>query len=305
MTDIKEILDKYGYKPESISIDGKIVIVNTENDKLVIKKNNKETKNVFNYLKSKGFHNYLGYINEDDDDFLIFPYVENVIKDDGDRAKDLIYLTALLHSKTSFYKSISIDETKKIYEQKKEYLDYLDKYYDSLRYAIEEKQFPSPSNYYLIRNISWIFHSISSSKYFLDKWYNIMKDKRNKRVGLIHGNLEFNHLLESDEKVIISWDNSRTDLIIYDLINLYKKNYNDADFYNLLKFYESYFPLTSEEKYLLFALMLEPDKLKLDEIEILNMKKCYYQIKYLQTSSSIISNYHSEKTNDENNKEKQ
>ncbi len=304
MNNIKDILNKYNYKPEKISVIGKVRIVETEDEKLVIKANNKVVKDVFDYLRSKGFHNYLDYINEYSDDYLIFPYINNVTEEDSDKAKDLIYLTALLHSKTCFNKSISIDEIKKMYEEKTEYLNYLEKYYDNLKVYIEEQQFPSPSNYYLLRNISWIFHSISSSKYFLDKWYDIVKDKKNRRVGLTHGNLEFDHLLESKEKVIISWDNAKNDLLIYDLIHLYKKNYNDSDFYNLFKLYESYFPLTSEEKYLLFSLILEPDKLKLDDIEILNMRKCYYQIKYLQTSSSIISKYHSEKANDEDGKEK-
>ena len=304
MNDIKNVLDKYNYRTEKISIIGKAKIVETENEKLVVKQNNGDIKDVFVYLEGKGFHNYLDYLNEPNDKYLIFPYINSITKEDSDKAKDLITIVALLHSKTYFYKSISVDEIKKMYEEKTEHLDYLDKYYDNLRFYIEEQQFPSPSNYYLLRNISWIFHSISSSKYFLDKWYDIVKDKKNNRVGLIHGNLELNHLLESNKKVIISWDGARNDLLIYDLIYLYKKNYNDVDFYNLFKLYESYFPLLPEERFLLFSLMLEPDKLKLDDIEILNMKKCYYQIKYLQTSSAIISNYHSEKTNDEDNKEK-
>ena len=306
MNNIKEILNKYNYKPESILVNENITIVRTNDKKIVIKKNkNKDIKDVFQYLKSKGFHNYLNYINDVEDEFLIFPYINNVTKDSSDRGKDLIHLIAVLHSKTYFYKSVSIDEIKKIYEEKIEYLNYLDKYYDDLRFVIEEKQFPSPSEYYLIRNISWIFHSISSSKFFLDKWYDLVKDKKSKRVGLIHGNLEFDHLLESGEKFIISWDNARNDLLIYDLIILYKKNYNDADFYSLFKLYENYFPLAPEERFLLFALMLEPTKLNFNEIEILNMKNCYYQIKYLQTSSKIISNYHSEKSNNKDDKEKE
>ena len=37
----------------------------------------------------------------------------------------------------------------------------------------------------------------------------------------------------TNDKYIISWDNARNDSVVYDLINLYRKNYNEVDFYNL------------------------------------------------------------------------
>ena len=121
MNDIKEVLNKYNYKTEKISIIGKANVVETEKKKFVVKKNNGNIKDVFTYLESKGFCNYLAYINEANDSFLIFPYVNNVTEEDSDKAKDLIYLVALLHSKTYFNKSVSVDSIKKMYEKKTEY----------------------------------------------------------------------------------------------------------------------------------------------------------------------------------------
>ncbi len=304
MNSIRGILKKYNYKPKKIALENNINIIETQDNKFVIKKkSNNDIKEIFKYLRTKGFYNYLDSINNDSDDkYLIFPYIDDIKSDSNDKAKDLIYLISLLHSKTYYYKTITLDEIKKVYEEKTDYLNELDKYYDELRASIEEKQLLSPSNYYLLTNISWIFHSILSSKYFLDKWYDEIKNKKSKRVALIHGNLELSHLLESNDKYIISWDNARNDSLVYDLINLYRNNYNDADFYNLFKQYESYFPLEEYEKYFLFSLMFEPTKIVFDNIDISNLSKCYYLIKYLKISSEIVSNYHSKNTNDKNNK---
>ena len=304
MSNIRNILEKYNYKPKKIGLEKSINIIETQDDKFIIKKkSNNNTKDIFKYLRTKGFYNYLDSLNSDrNDEYLIFPYIDSINNDISDKAKDLISLTALLHSKTYYYKSISLDEVKKIYEEKTDYLNELDKYYDELRAKMEEKQLMPPSNYYLLRNISWIFHSISSSKYFLDKWYDLIKNKKSIRIVLIHGNLELDHLLESNDKYITSWDNARNDSLVYDLINLYRKNFSEADFYNLFRLYEKFFPLEQYERYFLFSLMFEPTKIVLDNIDILNLNKCYYLIEYLKTSSDIVSNYHSENTNDKDNK---
>lgn len=278
---------------KKISIINNVKLIEEENNKYIIKnKKNNDVREVFSYLKSKNFLNYLDYINEDDDNVMIFPYINNVLKDKDDIAKDLIILISNLHAKTSFYKRYTEYEAKKFYEEKVELLESLDKYYDKLRFDIEEQEFISPSNYLLLRNISWIFHSINSGKYFLDKWYEIIKNKKNRRICLIHGNLEFSHLLEEENKFIISWDNARNDINIYDLIILYKKHFNEVDFYTLLKMYEEYFPLLTEERYLLFFFMLLPEELVLDKKEILNTKEVFNLTDRLRVSNSIISNYH-------------
>lgn len=303
MNDVKELLDKYNFKIERLSFNDNIRIVNTSEGKFVIKsKKNNDTRELFRYLKSKNFHNYLDYINDDQDNFMIFPYISDDIKVDKEEiAKDIILLISLLHSRTSFYKSFPTDEVKAFYEEKIEYISELEKYYENIRLMIEEQYFMAPSYYFLLRNISWIFHSLNSSKYFLDKWYEISKNKKNRRLCLIHGNLELDHIIGSEERFLISWDHARVDVPIYDLLGFYKKNFNEVSFYTLLNIYEEKSPLLPEERYLLFALMFIPEKIKFDKEEILNTKDAYYLIKYLTVSSQIISNYHpsnSDKKND-------
>ncbi|MDD6879615.1 MAG: hypothetical protein PUD59_05285 [bacterium] len=302
MRKIKELFKKYDYVINKYSEEGNINIVQTDNGKFIVKKKkNNDNRELFRYLKSKNFNCYLDYINDDQDNFMIFPYIDSVTVDQNEKAKDLMLLISSLHSKTTFYKKRSLNETKEFYEEQLNKLNELNKYYEDIRLMLEEKEYLSPSQFLLLRNISWIFHSLDSSKYFLDNWYSIVKDKKNKRVCLIHGNLEFNHLLYNEYKAIISWDKARNDTPVIDLINLYQKEYKKTEFYNLFRIYEELSPLSIEEKYLLFSLMLIPNKIEFDKKEILNTKDVYNLVSYLQTSSDIISNYHSSNTNSKNN----
>lgn len=304
MNDVRQLLNKYNFKLDKISLINNVKIVDTSNGKYVIKKKkNDDINELFRYLKSKGFHNYLSFINNSNDNYLIYPYINGIPLDVESKVKDIIVIIGQLHSKTSFYKVNSIDKIKEFYESQIKQIESLVKYYNDLRFMIEEQSFISPSNYYLLRNISWIFNSLNSSKYFLDKWYNTFKGKKNRRVCLIHGNLDFEHLLESDDKFLISWDKAHNDTPIKDLIDIYKKGYKYVSFYELFMLYEDISVLLPEEKYLLFSLILIPDKLNFRKSEILNMQEVYYLVKYLNTSNEIISNYHSCYANSQENKQ--
>lgn len=303
MNEIKDILSKYNLKIESLKLNNNIKIINTKDGKYVIKKKKSEdTRDLFKHLNSKNFNNYLDYINKDDNDnYLIFPYVDTVTDEADIIATDMIITVSNLHARTLFYKNYPLYEVKTFYEEKINVIEELEKYYENLRMMFEEENFLPPSHYLLLRNISWIFYSLDSSKYFLNKWYEIEKEKKNKRVCLIHGNLELNHFIGNENKFLISWDNARNDSPVFDLVTFYKNNYKDISFYNIFKIYEERFPLLEEERYLLFLLLLIPDKLKLDKSEIINTKNVYYLIKYLTSSSDIISNYHSSYSNGQKN----
>ena len=66
----------------------------------------------------------------------------------------MIHLTALLHSKTTYYKEINYDENKKLYESIKNKINYINNYYLDLINNIESKIYMSPYEYLIARNIS-------------------------------------------------------------------------------------------------------------------------------------------------------
>ncbi len=305
MNNIKSLLNKYNYRVDKLTLNNNIRIINTPDGKFVLKeKKNKDTRELFRYLKGKGFNNYLDYVNDDEDSFMIFPYIDEVGEELASRANDIIILDSILHNKTTYYKSFSSDEVKAYYETKIDYIDTLTNYYDNLRLVSEEQQFISPSLYLLLRNISWVFRSLDVSKYFLNKWYEESIKKSSRRECVIHGNLELNHLVGTEDKFLISWDNAKVDTPVNDLINFYNNDFSKVPFKTLLSIYMKNNPLLKEEEYLLFSLMLLPDKIKLNNEEVINTKMVYCLIERLISSNEIVSYYHSGNTNGKNNKHK-
>ena len=95
---------------------------------------------------------------------------------------DLIHTIALLHSKTTYYKDVDIDEYKKIFEETMEKINYIYNYYMDVINIIESKIYMSPSEYLIARNISKIFSCIYFCKNELEQWYEIVKNEKRKRV---------------------------------------------------------------------------------------------------------------------------
>ena len=100
MNEIKDILSKYNLKIESLKLNNNIKIINTKDGKYVIKKKKSEdTRDLFKHLNSKNFNNYLDYINKDDNDnYLIFPYVDTVTDEADIIATDMIITVSNLHA---------------------------------------------------------------------------------------------------------------------------------------------------------------------------------------------------------------
>ena len=149
----------------------------------------------------------------------------------------------------------------------------------------------SPSNYYFMRNITTVFKAIDYARYHIDKWYSIIEDKKRVRIVNIHNNLSLNHYLLSDRPYLISWRFSRKDLPIYDFVKFYKRYYKKLDFCDLLRNYETHYPLLLEEKILFFVLISIPDKIEFDDREYDMCKKVGNFYDYLITSDKLIGDY--------------
>lgn len=247
-----------------------IIFTDNEGKKFVAKKNNNENIiNTYKYLNSRGF-DYLPKIAYYDNDGYIYEYEENMDMPLEQKISDLIKITALLHNKTCYYKNICIDEVKELYENLNDKINDIFSYYDNLINIIDSKIYSSPSEYMLSRNCSSIFSCLNFCKSELDAWYDIIKEKKKIREVFLHNNLEYDHIIRNNESILISWDNAKSDIPIYDFIKLYKNNYNKYDFNTLYKEYISRFPLLEEEKKLLFILLFIPDKIEFIDNELTN-----------------------------------
>lgn len=295
MNNERSFLKKYNIIPTGYEYKDNVKIIETKNNKYVLKRNKNNVLDIFNYLHLKNFNYFPNVYNKDRNDlYEIYEYIDSSDMSNYEKSEEIIYLLSLLHNKTTSYKDIDIDDYKKIYEDINNKLNELEEYYVNLNDEIDKEIYMSPSNYLLVRNITKIYSAIYYCKTELEEFYNIVKDNPKKRVSLIHNNIDLSHLLRNENSYLISWDNAKFDIPVYDLIKFYKKNYNDVDFTNLFKLYESKYPLHNEERKLLFISLSIPDKLDLrSDDEFLKTKKVNDLLLYLQKTDDIILQYNS------------
>ena len=265
----KKILDKNDLKVDKYTMKGKTMIVNTPLGQFALKKGNLD--NIYKYLLSRNFE-YFPKVIDSNEDSTIYEFVDDVKYDNEQRAFDLIHTIALLHSKTTYYKDVDIDEYKKIFEETMEKINYIYNYYMDVINIIESKIYMSPSEYLIARNISKIFSCIYFCKNELEQWYEIVKNEKRKRVVTLHNNLKLDNIIRNKSVYLIGWEYSKIDSPIYDFINFYNKYALYFDFRSLLNEYERIFPFKEEEKKLLSLLISIPSKIPNTEKEYNKVK---------------------------------
>lgn len=288
--ELRELFDQNHLLTKKVTLKNNVRIIDSGNEQFVIKRRDKSLEELFKYLKSRSF-DYFPEIVYKTENYDIYRYVEDTNISKEERAQDIMKLVTLLHSKTTFYKDIDDNTYKELYENTIERIEYLNNYYSDIAEIIENEEFMSPSNYLFIRNISELFSSLSYCRYQLDKWYEIIEEKKRIRIVNIHNNLSLDHYLADNKPYLISWRRSKRDIPIYDLINLYKKYYRDLDFCDLLRTYEMHYPLLPEEKILFFTLVSLPDKIDFNDTEYNLCKKIKKFYDYLLNTDKLINDY--------------
>ena len=297
MKEINELVRDY--KPNGYKKIGKAIIVNTKENKLIIKKKINEN-NIFEYLNSRSFRYYPKIIDENDN-YRITEYIKEIEYPEEQKVIDMINLVSLLHNKTTFYKEVDEDDYKKIYEDIQGNIEYLNSYYIDIITIIESKVYMSPSEYLLARNISKLFASLNYCKNELDKWLEIIGSKKKQRFVVLHNNLNLEHYIRNDNSYLISWDKSKIDIPIFDLYKLYKKYALIFDFETILKEYEKNYPLLKEELLLFFILISLPDKIEFTNNEYENTKIVSKKIDMIYKTEKLIEEYSKTKKDYTNN----
>lgn len=286
--EIRLVAAKYNIFPKRVTIKNSAKIID---NKIVIKKRkNNDLDRTYKYLKSRSF-DYFPELMDVNNDYEIYPYIEDTDEPIEQKAIDLIHILSLLHSKTTFYREVDIDKNKQIYEDITIKLDYLNNYYNDLITLIEKEVYMSPSSYLIARNINIIFGSIYFAKDSIEKWYKKIENSKNERVVHVHNNINLDHYIKNDKPYLISWNRSKIDSPIYDLLSFYKSHYLELDFDDLFHYYESNYPLKEEERLLLFSCMAIPDKIEIESDEYKMCIKINKMMDYLYKTSNLIMNY--------------
>lgn len=288
--ELRELFDEQHIITKKITLKNNVRIISTAENQFVIKRRDASLEDTYRYLKSRSF-DYFPKILYQTKNYDIYEYIEDADISKEERASDIIKLVTLLHSKTTFYREIDDDTYKELYENTIEKIEYLTNYYNDIAEVIEREEYMSPSNYYFIRNISKLFQALNYSRHQIDKWYDIIHDKKRIRIVNIHNNLNLDHYLLDEKPYLISWRQTKKDLPIYDLIKFYKRYYLELDFCDLLRSYEMHYPMLPEEKNLFFCLISIPEKLEFDDNEYNMCKKIQQFYDYLLTSEKLIEDY--------------
>jgi len=287
-----DILTKI-YKPYKVTVKGKTKIFECTSGKYVIKeKCKKDIRELYNYLNSRSFTYYPKLISDNREEINVFEYIDDSSIDNEQKLYDLINVISLLHNKTSYYKEVTNDKVKSIYEELLGRVVYMEEYFNKIIYNIEDNVFISPSGNLLLVNSSKIFEALTFLKREIEDWYKIVIDNNKMRVCLVHNNLELDHYIKNKDDYLISWDNYIIDSPIIDIVKLYKSVYINMDFSEPLRLYMEKFQLNESEKKLLFIMLVMPDEINLTNDELKNVFIIRKYLDYIFKTENLIQTYY-------------
>ena len=269
-----------------IKIDN-LKIIDNGKEKICIKEiKDKNIIDKYDYLKSKDFHEYPDTILENN--YEKRKYIDEIKVTKEDKVNELLNTIIMLHTKTTYYVNISLESIKEVYEKQINELNEIKNYYEQLFDNNVLNVFQKPSILYLIKNYSLIVTSLDKSKYCIDNWYKIIKNKKNKRVVMLHNNLKLSNFILGKEKYLINWYNSIHDYQVKDLESLFKNNYEYLDMKNSFIVYNRRYLLFEEEKYFLYSNLLKINKITLNHNDLINTKNVFDMINYLTKVNEFL-----------------
>lgn len=252
----------------------------------VTKKRNDEVLELYDYLSIRNFDNFPKVIDVTDDE-MRSEYIEETKYHEVTDGMEIIRTMASLHSKTLFYKDISHNKYSEIYNKLLENIEYLKDYYEKIIEDIETEVYMSPSHYLFARNYSVILGSLKYSTSELKKWYNLVKDKTNERVSIVHNNISKDHFIKGDKNYLISWEKHLVDTPVLDLYKFYKKDGFKMNFKMLYEEYNKILVLLPEEDKLFKILISIPPKIELISNEFENTIYIKDSFKYIYESYKV------------------
>lgn len=288
MNNALEVL-KRELKPYRLTKKKNVTIIDSTSGTFVVKeKKDNKIANAYEYLISRNFDYFPKLALEEREEVNVFEYVEDTSMPKEQKAMDMIDLVALLHNKTTYFKEVTEDQYKEIYENLKNNIIYTENYYNSLYERLLEEIYPSPSDYLLMRNMYKIFQSLDFCSQKLDEWFSKVKEDLKTRVAYIHNNLETDHYIKNTKEYLISWEKSRIDSPILDLIVFYQKEYMNLNFEPIIERYMRNYPLNPQEQCLFFIVISIPPIMNLEGSEISVTKEIRKKLDYLFKTENLV-----------------
>lgn len=299
MNNYNYFVNKNNLEVIKVTVKERAVIIDTPLDSFIIIKGD---INKYNYLLSRGF-DYIPKIVDYDDKYIMFDNLEVVNYDFEEKLLDYVRVISLLHIKTSYYKEVNSSYYKVIYEKIFSKINDVRNYYESLISRIESREYMSPCEYLIARNISQIFYIINICFNYLEKYYSMVKDKSNVRVVTLYNN-DINKVIKTKNKIYLTdFSNSYVDSPIYDILYIYNNYYNYIELDTILNNYFKVFKLSEDELLLIKLLSIIPSKIKvgMKVNDIIYVKKginkIFKSIKILESNKEETSKTKEQKDN--------
>lgn len=278
------------YKPTKVTILSNVLIFESTSGTFVLKeKKNKDIKELYDYLSSRSFSFFPELVDTSREGVNVFSYIEDISTPIEQKAMDFIRTVALLHQKTTYYKDVSQDEYKKIYDKVLAQIDYLEFFYEDIYKTFFQSVFPSPSEYLLLTNISKILASLKFSRGELESWYRSVSGINRYRICQIHNHLCLDHF-KCDR--LLSWEESRKDSPVIDLLKFYQCSYFELHFETLLQEYFRICPWSEEEKKLFFIVISIPPKFELKGTQFERVKHVRDVLDYVFKTENLVRPYY-------------
>ena len=259
MNDLYDCISKYHLSINKIKKTSHYTILYGKENYLWRKKIHSK-KELFDYFERIEYPYYLPILNDYEDSYELYPYFDAKIDDKFLKGQKMIEAISFLHNKSMNYENMSEKDILDIYENIDKKIQDTQKYYEDLQDYIEQFSFPRVDYYLLINHMSLFYRSLFTAKNLLEDWYQSKPNKMHKSY-VIH-NASFENFRFHDKSYFLDYDECSYDYMINDFVSFYKKDALNTDMKSLFKEYTSSVSLDTDEKKLLFCLLLIPKKLE-------------------------------------------
>lgn len=207
-------------------------------------------------------------LRDNQSEYYLMPWLETYQSNTDNSYKDLLRAAAKLHSLTETKGEVNQTFFQYFYEKSKTNIDRRRLDYERFIEKCERKQYMSPFELLYCTHFMQIIRMEDSTLRQLEDWFDIVKEKKQDRVVICHGNLAPKHLLydENGHSFLINFERTFAASPIYDLLYFFRKLLNhypqkaSAASNQYIQYIRNN-PLTEDEKLLLFYYMTETSKI--------------------------------------------
>jgi len=202
-------------------------------------------------------------------DYYLMPWLESKRSTPEDSYGDLMREAARMHAVTEIKGKANQPYLLHFYEQSKLKLDRRKLDYERFIEKSEKKVYMSPFELLFCTYFIQFMRIEDAALDLLENWYETVKEKKQDRISICHGNLTPKHLVYDENRKghLINFEKTFTASPIYDLLHFYRKllyryPQKSANAIQLYSEYNRYNRLTEDERLLLFYYLAQTEKIQ-------------------------------------------